>query len=336
MPITCTILKSGRSDKFGRPLIPSQSYTGEIDEIRALVMSGFASVSDASALDDDSTPGGYVAGLIPSGSSAVSATKTLTGGIEVSAGSTNLRDVFASQVSGGYYCHLFAADSSNGDAVVPDISGAQAHGAFGSGMTKAIAWGTSGFASTNNALSFQNFVMPAINWDYLNGESLIVTWKGRGTPPASTKAFLANSIGSSDPGFALRVQADGRIQMYISGGTGVFLQPSVLVAFEASITHSFSVVIDGLNRKYSLVEDGVESRSMALIDSGNNIDTRTTDALLLGTQDVTGVASNAVISQTQALIILRGRVGKGLPENWLELVKAIQRNPGRLVTADQW
>lgn len=263
-------------------------------------------------------------------------TNPLTGGIEVSAGSTNLKDIFASQVSSGYYCHLFAADSSNGDAVVPDISGAQSHGAFSSGMTKAIAWGTAGFASTNNAAPFQNFIMPAINWDYLNGESLIITWKGRGTPPASTKAFMANSTGSSDPGFALRAQTDGRIQMYISGGTGVFLQPSVLVAFETSVTHAFSVVIDGVKRKYALVEDGNESRSMALIDSGNNIDTRTTDALLLGTQDVTGVASNAVVSQTQALVILRGRAGKGLPTNWLELTKAIQRNPGRLVTTDQW
>ena len=79
----CTIIKSGRCDQYGRPLAVSQSYTGPVDYVRALVSHGFASVSDAQVFDDDSTPAGSVVATIPVGSSAVSAVvNPLTGMIE--------------------------------------------------------------------------------------------------------------------------------------------------------------------------------------------------------------------------------------------------------------
>lgn len=47
MTKTCTIIKAGRADTYGRPLLVGQSYTGPDDEVFSLWQSGFASVDGA-------------------------------------------------------------------------------------------------------------------------------------------------------------------------------------------------------------------------------------------------------------------------------------------------
>lgn len=52
MSKTCTIIKAGRSDTYGRPLLVGQVYTGPDDEVFSLWQSGFASV--------DGAPGSFI------------------------------------------------------------------------------------------------------------------------------------------------------------------------------------------------------------------------------------------------------------------------------------
>jgi len=47
MAKTCTIIKDGRADTYGRPLLVGQTYTGPDDEVFSLWQSGFASVAGA-------------------------------------------------------------------------------------------------------------------------------------------------------------------------------------------------------------------------------------------------------------------------------------------------
>lgn len=47
MAKTCTIIKDGRADAYGRPLLVGQTYTGPDDEVFSLWQSGFASVAGA-------------------------------------------------------------------------------------------------------------------------------------------------------------------------------------------------------------------------------------------------------------------------------------------------
>lgn len=47
MAKTCTIIKAGRADTYGRPLLVGQTYTGPDDEVFSLWQSGFASVDGA-------------------------------------------------------------------------------------------------------------------------------------------------------------------------------------------------------------------------------------------------------------------------------------------------
>lgn len=87
MSITCTIIKNGRADEYGRPLTIGQSYTGSYYFVKDLVRSGYASVKDQCVFDDDSTPMCSEVAVIPDGSLAVSAVvNELTGGLRISSG----------------------------------------------------------------------------------------------------------------------------------------------------------------------------------------------------------------------------------------------------------
>lgn len=268
-------------------------------------------------------------------------TNPLTGGIEVSANGVNMNTLFADQVTDGYFCHLWAGSSGNGDAVIPDISGADRHGAFNTNMTKALCWANPGFASTDTGGAYHTFLLPNLNFDYAGGESLIVVWKGRGTPPAAFKGILADSNGSSEPGIAIRVDATGKIQAYLSDGTGRFMATTAAIAIEPTVTHSYALCIDGTTRKYEQHVDGVVEGGGGL--GGNPIgdgvtgyDCRSAKTLKLGTQNDYATVADTVVLQTEALVILRGRKGSGLPSNYRQLMQAIARQPDRLVTKDWW
>lgn len=264
-----------------------------------------------------------------------------TGRIEVSANGVNMNTLFADQVTDGYFCHLWAGSSGNGDAVIPDISGADRHGAFNTNMTKALCWANPGFASTDTGGAYRTFLLPNLNFDYAGGESLIVVWKGRGTPPASFKGLLGDSNGSSEAGFAIRVNATGQIQAYLSpGGTGVFLTPTTLPAVEASVTHTYALAIDGVTRRFEqhidgAVDGGVEVGG-SLIGTGQSVDCRSAKVIKLGTQNDFSPAVDTIALQTQSLAILRGRKGMGLPTNYRELMQMMARSPDRLVTRRWW
>lgn len=266
----------------------------------------------------------------------VVAEANLTGGSALSAGGVII-DEYQSKISAGYHCHVFAGSSANGDGLIPDVSGNGNNATFNTNMTKALCWATPGYASTDVAGAYRTFLLPVLNFDYAAGESMIIVWKGRGTAPAAFKGIIADSEGSSDKGFAVRVDSSGKIQSYLSDGSGHFADLSTTVLVEPTITHSYAIAIDGVAKKYEQHEDGVVTRSLiALGDGTTAYDTRTAKPVKLGTQDAFSTAANTVALSTQALVILRGRVGKGLPSNYRSLMQQIARCPDRLVTKAQW
>lgn len=265
-------------------------------------------------------------------------TNPLTGGIEKceSAG-VNLNTIYSDQITDGYHCHLWSGSSGNGDGVVPDISGSGRHGTFNTNMTKALAWTTPGFASTDTGGAYRTFLIPVLNFDYAAGESLIVVWKGRGTAPTAYKGLLGDSNGSSESGIAVRVDSAGKIQSYISDGTGRFMDFTANTVVEPTVTHTYALAIDGVARKYEQHEDAVVTRSLIAVGDGQTAyDCRSTKPLKLGTQSDFSAAADTIALQTQALVILRGRKGRGLPTNYRQLMQNIARNPDRLVTKAWW
>lgn len=62
MNVTVTMLQSGRTDDWGRPLVAGSSYSLDFDRARSLWQAGFASVADPAIFEDDNTP--FDGGLI--------------------------------------------------------------------------------------------------------------------------------------------------------------------------------------------------------------------------------------------------------------------------------
>lgn len=62
MNVTVTMLQSGRTDDWGRPLVAGSSYSLDFDRAKSLWQAGFASVADPDIFDDNDTPfdGGFV------------------------------------------------------------------------------------------------------------------------------------------------------------------------------------------------------------------------------------------------------------------------------------
>lgn len=56
MNVTVTMLQSGRTDDWGRPLVAGSSYSLDFDRAKSLWQAGFASVADPNVFDDDNTP----------------------------------------------------------------------------------------------------------------------------------------------------------------------------------------------------------------------------------------------------------------------------------------
>lgn len=251
---------------------------------------------------------------------------------------TTILNLDAIRISDGYFCHLFAKNQENSDSAAYDLSGSINHAAFAESMTTNIAWAAAGYVSTDNGGNNRVFRMPAINLDYAGGESFLLLWKGRGTPPASYKGFIGDSPGSSTAGWAVRVTTGGIIQMYFSGGgSGIFSDPTPSAAMEAATTHTYAIAVDGVTRKHTIQVDGVVTRTLSAFGAGVSKDTRTVLPVGLGsTEYPTSYAANIIASSTQALIILRGRTGLGLPANVTELMQAMHRDPSRLVRASEW
>ena len=265
-------------------------------------------------------------------------TNPLTGGIELSGGDNGVIIKIADlKPSSGYFCHLWSGASGNGDGYIPDISGSLAHGQFAAGLTKALAWANSGFATSATAANNQGFILPTLGFDYAAGESLILVWKGRGTPPAATKVFIGDSPGSGTKGFSVRVDATGKLQMYLSDGAGSFGDTTTSVLMETGITHTYALAIDGLARKYEQHEDGVVVRSLITLGAGGAINCNAARSVTLGSGEFpTMFSTNAVAVQTQSLVILRGRAGLGLPTNYRSLMQRIAASPDRLVSQSDW
>lgn len=62
MNVTVTMLQSGRTDDWGRPLVAGSSYSLDFDRAKSLWQAGFASVADPAIFEDDNTPfdGGFI------------------------------------------------------------------------------------------------------------------------------------------------------------------------------------------------------------------------------------------------------------------------------------
>lgn len=242
--------------------------------------------------------------------------------------------IYQDAPSTGYFCHLYAPNQDVCDPYVADISGALNHATLGANLSKAEVWGTTaGMASTLTANADEVLHLPACNFDFAGGESMLFMWKGKITAPGSALPFIGNSAGSSAKGICpMRILTDGTCQGYISSGTASFFD--ITSAIADGTVHTFGLALDGVASKYAMWVDGVNTRTLIALTSR---DTVNTNQFMVGnTQASIWGTATSLASSTKAMVILRGRTGLGLPSNYDALMKALMANPGKLVSRTEW
>jgi hypothetical protein len=249
-------------------------------------------------------------------------------------------DFRSMSASSGYFCHLYAPQQSATDKKAFDLSGAGSDGIFGANLPVASAWATAGFVSTLNpgAGATDSVIrMPALIWDFLGKESLLIFWKGVVTPEGADEVVMGSTAAATPSGLRIRCKTTGVMDFVISsGGTQYYSSGSAAVCFEAGKIHSFALAIDGVTARYNVYVDGVIDRRNWQFNSGVAVDCLSVNTWNIGAGSVSPGGTSGMAVATQALAMLRGRAGLGLPGNIDEIVADLHRAPGRMVDGGAW
>ncbi len=267
----------------------------------------------------------------------------------VSGDGAELVDLDTLRQSDGYHFHGFAPNQINSDLKFYDYSGALNDGTFQAQLTAANAWANAGFLTQADPSGVGNLMLtalPALGFDYLAGDSLLIFWRGMATPEGGTSPIMGNTAGTAANGIRVVVTTAGKLQVnayQASGALSRFGGTSTGTCFEAAVAHSFAFAINGVAGTHCYWVDGARDAAYAsgflTFGSGGIIDTATSTTLKLGGDGATsGSVQLGVACRTQALAVLQGRRGLGTPAvaDLDLLVANLHRNPQTLVLASAW
>lgn len=273
------------------------------------------------------------------GNLVTSQTNPLTGGVELVAGGVVIPTIAQSY---GYFAHCYASNQLASDGKFFDLL-AMSDGTFGANLSKAQAWGNAGFVSTLDPASGTldtGIAFPALAWDWQAGESLLLFWRGIVTPEGANTSIMGQSFSASQKGPQFRALATGQADIVFRGGDGstsMFIgsTPNTigLKPFVAGEEHSFAIACDPVARVNKWYVDGefVAQNTMAAFDTYNG-----TNPFRLGSAAQSVTASDGLATATRALVILKGRVNKPLPEDIATTIRRLHRQPWRLLSNEAW
>lgn len=247
-------------------------------------------------------------------------------------------------ISPYYHCHFFAGGQFAGDPKLYDLAGAN-HGVFGAHLGVAAAWANAGYVSTlDPATGTLDSVirMPAINFDYLGGEKLIIWWHGACTPEGASVAMLGDGAAAQTiPGWRVRVDPSGKFNIGTHSAvaaTSAYSVNSDGIVFDGT-PHSFGFVLDGQNRRHGMWSDEIYqsafSGEYAVFSGSLEVDTRTSATVNIGSANPAPGTTSGIAVWTRALVILRLPPSVTLPsvQTMTDLFTQLRANPGRLIRA---
>lgn len=214
-----------------------------------------------------------------------------------------------------------SALQTSGDAVFYDIAAGN-HGVFGANLSRAQAWASAGFVSTIDPVggSTDSVIrIPAPNFDYVGGESLLVMWSGQVTPEGVDMTVMGTSYGSPVSGVRVRCKTTGQLDfaLYQAGGANAFSSATTNSAagkpFVASETHSFAFWVNGISRTHAVWVDGTINVAEAAFGAGVAIDTKTANTWNIGAGSASPGGTDGIVTKTNALAILRFAATDALP-----------------------
>lgn len=247
-----------------------------------------------------------------------------------------------------YFFAGWGRDHINTYAGWYDMSGNGNNATLQASLNAATVWATEGLFTIPDPTGTTALAeLPAIDFDYTNGQSILIFWRGFATPEASDYAILGDTgIGTTTTttGFNVIVSSAGKLKFWIrdSAGTLFASGTSTTTCFSSSVEHSIGFVLDGLTNKYCLWVDGVRESSFAasyLTFSSGNIPDDTTGGRTLkigGNNRVTSGNQEGVACQTRAMHILRSAAGEGGPVDADTIILNLHKNSQKLVSAQDW
>lgn len=233
-------------------------------------------------------------------------------------GITRNVNTITSTASPYYFFHGEAAGDV-GESKFNDISGKLNDGVFGANLSIANAWTNAGYVSTvDPAGGATNSVIriPAVNLDYNAGESLFGIWIGIITPEGSNVEFMGDGgFSTTYPGWGVRVTTAGKAQLKLADATNTYFSgTTTATAFAAATLGSCGFLINGTAKTASIWVNEVLDVNATSLNSGNAIDTRTTNTVNIGTTLPAAAASTTgIATQTRALALLRFGAGVAVP-----------------------
>ena len=243
-----------------------------------------------------------------------------------------------------YWFHGCATLQGGDDGVFRDMVAGN-NGAFGANLSRSQAWANrgAGYISTVDPVggSTDSVIrIPGPNWDYANGQSLLILWSGQVTPEGSDADLMGTSNGTSYNGIRVRANSDGRLAfvLYDTVPTSAFSTTSTNNAagkpFVSGELHSFALFIDGQNRQQSFWVDNDINVSPLAISSGTSVNTLSSATWNIGTAAPVG-GTIGVATKTLAFAGLKFLATDALPTTAqiTAVVQAFNRDPRGLILA---
>lgn len=249
-------------------------------------------------------------------------------------------NIITGRVHPYYHFHGFAGNQAAGDGKFFDLSGIN-HGVRGNDLSDTQMFATPGYVSTVDPTSgATNSVIriPAVDFDYNGGEKLIVWWLGKAVAEGSQQHVIGDGYSTSVKGWGITSTAAGKLQIILSGATQGYSGSSATTLFDGTL-HSFGVVLDGQDRRYSVWSDDVLDSNFSAgylsYGSGADFDVKTTNTVNIGSASPSPGGTAGIATATRALVILRLPTSYTLPDvaSFTELFKQLRANPGKLILA---
>jgi len=234
-----------------------------------------------------------------------------------------------------YFFHGFAGGQISGDGGFYDMSGAGGYAP--TQASNNVAFNNAGYVTTVATTAAAGFIAPNLNFDYKNGQKLIVWCLQKTATPGGATTFMGDGFGTSHPGIRFRANT-AQMDFALSDANGQQVSSATASNCFDGTLHSFGIVIDGSGKQYqmwvdetpdSVVGSGINYASFG---GGATIDTRTVTAFGIGNTPNSGTDTLAM--QIRALAILRLPSTRAVPNvaQMTSIFKQLRYNPAQLLT----
>ena len=241
-----------------------------------------------------------------------------------------------------YYFAGCAGDQIVDDPAFADISGTGNNAIRGANLSAAQLWANAGYATVIDpvgGLTDSVLRIPALNYDYNGGESLLIFWLGQATPEGADVTIMGTSGMSSTSGIRVRCKSTGQVDfaLYEASTVQQFSGASSNdVAGKPFVTgelHAFALWINGQTRQHAIWVDGLVNVTLRDFGTKQAINTLTSNTFNIGAGSAAPGGTEGIASKTRALHILRFSALDSLPSvgDMTTAIKQLRVTPGRLI-----